>query len=97
MTSKKRSAQKKQIEVFKSQLGGMDDLFEREKAHQAEQKQQHEAALRRKGCESKNRYHSHAEAEAAKASCEERGVCGLEVYRCTYCNGWHLTSHPWRD
>ena len=31
----------------------------------------------------------------AIAACEEHGRRGLSTYKCSYCNGWHLTSHPW--
>ena len=28
--------------------------------------------------------------------CENRGRRGLACYKCEYCGGWHLTSHPWK-
>lgn len=37
-----------------------------------------------------------AEAEAVMADCESRGRRGLACYKCEYCGGWHLTSHPWK-
>ena len=37
-----------------------------------------------------------AEAEAVMADCENRGRRGLACYKCDYCGGWHLTSHPWK-
>lgn len=37
-----------------------------------------------------------AEAEAVMADCENRGRRGLACYKCEYCGGWHLTSHPWK-
>ena len=97
MGSKKGSARAKQTAAFKSQLGGMDDLFAREEHHIQEAAGRREAALRNKACESKNRYSSRSEAEAAIAWCEEQGRRGLHCYRCEYCNGWHLTSKPKRD
>ena len=30
------------------------------------------------------------------AGCESRGRRGLACYKCEYCGGWHLTSHPWK-
>lgn len=94
MGSKKGSARAKQTAAFKSQLGGMDDLFAREEHRAREAAGQHEKALRDKACASKNRYSSRSEAEAAIAWCAEQGRTGLHVYRCEYCNGWHLTSKP---
>ena len=26
----------------------------------------------------------------------KRGRRGLACYKCEYCGGWHLTSHPWK-
>ena len=97
MTSKKRSAQAKQIAAFKAQLGGMDDLFEREAAHRADVAERKEAALRKKACESKNRYHSRTEAEEAIAACAAHGTRGLHAYRCDFCKGWHLTHKSPRE
>lgn len=97
MTSKKRSAQERQVAAFKAQLGDMSDVFAREDARRAAAQQQRQAALRNKACSSKNRYDTRAEAEAAIASCAEYGKRGLHCYRCDYCGGWHLTSKPMRD
>lgn len=97
MTSKKRSAQAKQIAEFRAGLGGMDDLFSREEHRMQHAEERHEAALRKKACESKNRYASRALAESAIASCADYGTTGLHAYRCPYCNGWHLTSKPQRS
>lgn len=95
MGSKKQSAKARQMAAFKSQLGGsgMDDIFAREDARRERAAEERDEALRWKACESKNRYASRAEAEAAIFSCEEHGRRGLTCYRCGYCNGWHLTSH----
>ena len=97
MTSRKPSAKAKKLSEFRSQLGGMDDVFAQEKLRQEGLAESKEAALRNKACESKNRYSSRSEAEAAIAWCEEQGRRGLHCYRCEYCNGWHLTSKPQRD
>ena len=94
MGSRKRSAQVRQIEAFKAQLGGMDDLFAREEARNDQAEREREEALREKACESKNRYATRAEAEAAIASCAAHGTRGLHCYRCDFCGGWHLTSKP---
>jgi hypothetical protein len=96
MGSKKRSSWTRQKAEFQQQLVGsdLDSLFERERAHRAGNSASHEAALRRKACESKNRYWSEAEAEEAIELCAEHGRTGLHCYRCRYCDGWHLTSKP---
>ena len=94
MASKKPSAKAKRIEQFKSQLGGMDDLFAHEQQRTERLSAKKEAALRAKACESKNRYASRAEALATIAECAAHGTHGLHEYRCPYCNGWHLTSKP---
>ena len=94
MGSRKPSAKAKQINEFKSQLGGLDDLFAREEKRKEDLSATKEAALRDKACESKNRYSSHAEAQEAIRACAAHGRTGLHSYRCKYCNGWHLTSKP---
>lgn len=107
MGSKKRSAWKKQKEEFAASLGGLGDLFSdddsaacdpfvRESAARAARDEAHEAVLRRKACERKNRYASRYEAELTAAECADHGAPPLHVYRCPYCNGWHLTSKPER-
>ena len=75
----------------------MDGAFAREKHRREDMSEKREAALRRKSCESKNRYSSKYEAQQAIRSCEEHGRTGLHSYRCPYCNGWHLTSKPVRE
>ena len=96
MASHKRSAKAKRVAEFKAQLGGMDDTFAREQSRIAKADAKREAARRDKACSSKNRYATQGEALAAIAACEEYGTRGLQAYRCPYCNGWHLTSHPWQ-
>lgn len=95
MGSRKPSAKAKRVREFKSQLGGLDDLFASEKRRGDRVSAEKDAARRLKACESKNRYSSQSEAQAAIAACEDHGRRGLKTYRCPYCDGWHLTSHPW--
>ena len=97
MGSRKPSAKAKQVEAFRSQLGGMDDIFAREERRQEDVREQRAVALRNKACESKNRYASRAEAQEAIRACEAHGKRGLHSYRCQYCDGWHLTSKPKRN
>ncbi len=94
MGSKKPSARAKQRAAFESNIGDLSSLFEREERHREQVAAEREEAKRRKACSSKNRYVTRAEAEEAVASCADCGRTGLHVYRCPYCNGWHLTSHP---
>ena len=82
MVSRKRSAQA--------------PAFEREQERMQERAREREAALRRKACESKNRYACESDAQVAIRSCAEHGTTGLHAYRCPYCKGWHLTSKPVR-
>ena len=97
MASRKPSANAKRVSEFKAQLGGLDDLFAQEERRKSEMSAKHEAALRLKACESKNRYPSRYDAQLAIDSCAAHGTTGLHSYRCPYCNGWHLTSKPQRD
>ena len=95
MASRKPSANMKRVQRFKSELGGFDDLFSLEREREERLSDEKEAAQRRKSCESKNRYSSRSEAEVVIAECAEHGTRGLSAYRCPYCDGWHLPSHPW--
>lgn len=97
MDSKKRSSWSKQKAEFNASLGGMDNLFASEGKRQQKNRAEKEAALRKKACESKNRYTSKSDAEAAITSCASYGTTGLHSYRCPYCNSWHLTSKPERE
>lgn len=94
MASHKRSALKKQRMAFEAELGGMDDVFAQEKRHQQNMEEERKIARRHKACDSKNRYATRGEAETAIATCASYGRTGLHYYRCSYCKGWHLTSHP---
>ena len=49
----------------------------------------------RQACLAKNRYDTREDAEEAAQTCTTSGRRKLSVYRCDYCDGWHLTSHPW--
>ncbi len=97
MGSRKPSANAKRVSEFKAQLGGLDDIFAREEHRREDLSAKKEAALRNKACESKNRYPSRYDAQIAIDACAEHGTTGLHMYRCKYCNGWHLTSKPRRD
>lgn len=97
MGSRKPSAKAKKIAAFKAQLAGADDAFAREAARQTRRAEEHEQALRKKACLSKNRYDTRAEAEKTIRACEAHGTRGLHTYRCPYCDGWHLTSKPERN
>ena len=94
MTSRKRSARQRQIAEFKAQAGGLDDVFAREAHRRDELDERKNLARRNRACESKMRYSSRSEAQDAIAACAARGRGGLRCYRCQYCGGWHLTSHP---
>ena len=77
MGSKKRSSWSKQKAEFNASLGGMDNLFASEGKRQQKNRAEKEAALRKKACESKNRYTSKSDAEAAITSCASYGTTGL--------------------
>ena len=91
MGSKKPSARRHETAAFKAELHNMDDAFARAAARSAADAEHREQALRDKACESKSRYASRAEAKAAIDACQRHGAPALYVYRCPYCNGWHLT------
>lgn len=95
MGSRKRSARQKQVEAFKSQLSdGLDGVYARAERERAAADERREAAYRTKSCASKNRYDTRWDAEEAIAWCASQGRSGLTCYRCEFCGGWHLTSHP---
>lgn len=98
MGSKKRAAwSKAKSEFLNTATGGdMSDLFAREDERRDALDAERDEAWRYKSCERKNRYDTRAEAEAVMADCENRGRRGLACYKCEYCGGWHLTSHPWK-
>ena len=95
MTSRKRSARQKQVQAFKEQLSSdVDGAYARAERERSAAEGRREAAYRSKSCESKNRYATEWDAREAIASCAEYGRTGLSCYRCEFCGGWHLTSHP---
>ena len=95
MTSRKRSARQKQVEAFKAQLSSdLDGVFSRAQAERSAAESRREEAYRSKSCSSKNRYATRWDAQEAIALCAEHGRTGLTYYRCDFCGGWHLTSHP---
>lgn len=95
MASRKPSARAKQAAAFASEFTDMSDLFERESQRRDALDAERDQARYEKACASKNRYATRAEALDAIAACAEHGRRGLSAYRCPYCRGWHLTSHPW--
>ena len=95
MASRKPSAKAKRVAAFKSELEDLGSLFEHESARRDELDTAREHARYEKSCASKMRYPTRADALEAIAACEEHGRRGLSTYKCSYCNGWHLTSHPW--
>ncbi len=99
MGSKKPSARARQRANFAAELGArsLDDLFEHAESRERELADRRDAARYEKACASKNRYASKAEALEAIVLCAEHGRRGLSCYKCSYCGGWHLTSHPWKD
>ena len=94
MASHKRSALKRQRAAFESETADMGDLFDREQHRRDQLDARRETVRRDKACSSKNRYASKSEALAVIADCAAYGTGGLSCYRCSYCGGWHLTSHP---
>ena len=93
MTSRKRSATRRQREEFEAGFGSLDSLFERAEAAQDELDERREARYRTKSCERKQRYSTRLEAQDAIAACADHGTHGLTCYKCEFCGGWHLTSH----
>ncbi len=100
MGSKKRSAWSRQKAEFSASLasfGSLDSAFSRESQRCSDSDDSKAAARKRKACTSKNRYSSKKEAQENLEWCKQNGQTGLSVYRCPYCDGWHLTSHPWDE
>ena len=94
MGSRKGSAQRKRVAEFKAGLGGLDDLFGSEQRRNEGMDERKKAVRREKACSSKQRYATRNDALEAIDKCAEHGTTGLHCYRCPYCRGWHLTSHP---
>lgn len=93
MGSKKRQARARQREAFEAGLcgSGPDDAFSAERSRLDALAEQHEAELRHKACERKQRYATRLDAERTARDCERHGSPKLSAYRCQYCGGWHLT------
>ena len=99
MGSKKRSALKRQRDEFwhasdAEEFSALDEVFDRESHRHEVLDERREAIREHKACTSKQRYASRREAEMTIAACAAHGTHELRCYRCTYCHGWHLTSHP---
>lgn len=98
MASRKPSARRRQVEEFRARLDDdLDDVYARAEKERSDADERRESAFRLKSCESKRRYDTREEAEETIALCAEHGRHGLSCYRCEYCGGWHLTSHPWKN
>jgi len=99
MAKRGRGAWKRQADEFMHQLGGFDgpgNMFGPEARRRAERDALRELDLREKACSSKNRYIDEEDALEALEACERHGRRNLRIYRCPYCDGWHLTSKPQR-
>ena len=92
MTSRKPQAKAKRQAQFRASLGGMDDVFSREARRASDEF----GEAQRRTCAAKNRYATREDAEEAARTCTTNGRRTLRVYRCDYCDGWHLTSKPER-
>lgn len=103
MSSRKGSAKARQREAFEQRWdadvsgAGLDDAFSREERRRAALDERRDEVRRAKACSSKNRYATRAEALEVAALCAAHGAPRLQCYRCAYCGGWHLTSHPRND
>jgi len=97
MGSRKRSARAREIAAFRDEMGTLDlgDAFDAERVRRTELAQSRDAARQERSCSRKQRYQTRADAEEAIRACAAHGTRGLSCYKCRYCGGWHLTSHPW--
>ena len=91
---KKRKAQLEQKLQAQSHsdISRMNDVFARE----SQRRETGESAAQRKACSRKVRYDSREDAEEAARGARFAGGKTLRVYRCDYCDGWHLTHAPER-
>ena len=90
MGSKKRSAWQKQKAQFAASLGEGDLLAELGLGGDSD----HDPFARESAARAARDEASRYEAELTAAECAEHGAPPLHVYKCPYCNGWHLTSKP---
>lgn len=97
MPSRKPSARARQVAAFKAGADDLSDLFSHERERQDELEERRDEARYERACASKKRYATRADAREAIRLCAEHGTRGLDCYRCSYCGGWHLTSHPWKN
>lgn len=97
MSSRKPQARSRQRRAFASELGpdGLGDLFASEERRRDDMRRRADEARYERSCASKRRYATRAEALGTARLCEDHGSPGLSAYKCPYCGGWHLTSHPW--
>jgi hypothetical protein len=95
MGSRKKSSWSRAKREFLDSYNASDDIFSAERNRQRASEAAREEAFQEKSCQSKNRYNSKHEAELTALECMANGSPKLSVYKCDYCNGWHLTSHPW--
>ena len=70
----------------------MDAIFTDESRRRADES----SARQQSVCQAKRRYDTREDAEEAAHACTTSGRRTLRVYRCDYCDGWHLTSKPER-
>ncbi|OUP09811.1 hypothetical protein B5F33_04285 [Collinsella sp. An2] len=96
MTSRKPQARARQRSEFMHDVGDLDALFSAGRRGLNELDARREEAHYEKACGLKKRYDSRADALAAIDACAAHGRRGLSCYKCSYCGGWHLTSHPQR-
>ncbi|MFQ7393054.1 MAG: hypothetical protein ACLRM9_07250 [Collinsella aerofaciens] len=96
MGSKKRAAwSKAKSEFLGAATGGdMSDLFAREDERRDALDAERDEAWRYKSCERKPL--RHAPRPRPLWPTAKTAVGGLACYKCEYCGGWHLTSHPWK-
>lgn len=77
---------------FQADTSRLDAAFEAESVRGSARA----GALQKKACTSKVRYDTREDAEEAARTSRFAGGKTLRVYRCDYCDGWHLTSKPER-
>lgn len=94
MASRKPSARRRQQEAYDATPDYLDGLFDAAARAQEKLALRRERAREQRSCTSKQRYVTAVEARQAALRCESRGQRGLAWYRCEYCGGYHLTSHP---
>lgn len=94
MASGKRQARRRRQEAYLSSLPDLTDAFEAARSELKATDARRDQVRQSRACTSKKRYATAGEARDAIASCAAYGRRGLSSYRCPYCHGYHLTSHP---